>query len=116
MIADDPGVYARLDARGERIACGVTAAAADAGVPVTVNRVGSMLTVFFTAESVTDYATAKRSDTGRFGAFFRAMLDSGVYLPPSQFEAAFLSDALCAADEEHILSAAREAFAQLGRG
>jgi glutamate-1-semialdehyde 2,1-aminomutase len=111
MIAEDPGVYARLDARGERIANGLRAAAESAGVPVTVNRVGSMLTVFFAADPVTDYATAKRSDTARFAAFHRAMLEHGVYLPPSQFETAFLSDALSTADEEQIAAAAREAFA-----
>ena len=110
MIEEDPVVYTRLDRRGEQIANGLRGAASDAGVPVTVNQVGSMLTLFFTDGPVTDYATAKASDTQRFGAFFRAMLDRGVYLAPSQFEAAFLSDAMTDSDAETLLAAARESL------
>ena len=77
---------------------------------VTINRVGSMITVFFCAGPVTDYATAKASDTKRFGRFFHAMLDRGVYLPPAQFEAAFVSLAHGEAEIDQTVAAAAEAF------
>ena len=80
-------------------------------MPVTVNRVGSMLTVFFTAEPVFDYPSAKKADTAKFGRFFHAMLEGGVYLPPSQFESAFVSLAMGDAEVAHVLAAARRAFA-----
>ena len=78
---------------------------------MTANRVGSMFTWFFTAKKVTDWDSAATSDTEAFGRFFRAMMESGVYLPPSQFEAAFLSAAHTDADVEETIAAAREAFA-----
>jgi glutamate-1-semialdehyde 2,1-aminomutase len=79
---------------------------------VTVNRVGSMFTFFFTDCPVTEYESAKRSDTARFGRFWRGMLDRGVYLAPSQFEAAFLSAAHTDEDIQRTIAAAREAFAE----
>jgi len=85
-LKSHPEIYDRLEARAAELC-----AAAPAGV--TVNRVGSMFTFFFTEGPVTDWESAKRCDTARFGEFFRAMFDRGIYLPPSQFEAAFLSDA-----------------------
>lgn len=104
-------LYPRLEALGLRLAEGLRESARNAGVPVIVNQIGSMLTVFFTdAPAVTDYATAKTCDTERFGAWFREMLTRGIYWPPSQFEAAFLSAAMSDADAEHLLSAASEAF------
>ena len=75
------------------------------------NRVGSMLTWFFTAGPVTDWNSASKSDTEAFGRFFRAMLDNGVYLPPSQFEAAFLSAAHTQEDVQRTIAAAKQAFA-----
>jgi glutamate-1-semialdehyde 2,1-aminomutase len=102
--------YERLDQLGRRLAAGLAAAAQSAGVPHQLQRVGSMWTLFFTASAVTDYDSAKASDTTRFGRFFWAMLDRGIYLPCSQFEAAFLS---AAHTEEHIeqtLAAARVAL------
>ncbi len=90
-ILSAPGTYERLESLGARLADGLAAAAAQAGVPSTVNRVGSMLTAFFTDGPVTDYASAVRSDTKRYATFFHGMLVRGVYLAPSQFEAAFLS-------------------------
>ena len=86
-------VYPQLEATAKAVAEGVAAEAARAGVPLTLNRVGSMWTWFFTASPVTNYAQAAASDTAAFGRFHRAMLDRGVWLPPSQFEAAFLSTA-----------------------
>jgi glutamate-1-semialdehyde 2,1-aminomutase len=84
-----------------------------AGVPVTVNRVGSMFTCFFTHDPVTDYASAKRSDTGKFARFFRSLLERGVYFPPSQFEAAFVSTAHSEADVTLTLEAAAEALGEI---
>ena len=78
---------------------------------ITVNRVGSMFTFFFTDQPVTDWESAKLSDTARFGRFFRAMLERGIYLAPSQFEAAFLSAAHSGEDIRKTIAAAREAFA-----
>jgi len=103
--------YSRLDRIGQQLEAGLRAAAADAGVPVQLNRVGSMWTLFFTDTPVTDYDSARTADTKRFGRFFWAMMDRGVYLPCSQFEAAFLSAAMTDADVSRTISAAREALA-----
>jgi glutamate-1-semialdehyde 2,1-aminomutase len=104
-LKQHPEIYDRLERRAGRLC-----ASAPAGV--TVNRVGSMFTFFFTDQPVTDWESAKRSDTARFGRFFRAMLDRGVYLAPSQFEAAFLSAAHTDEDIDRTLAAATEALAQ----
>ncbi|NBC42711.1 glutamate-1-semialdehyde 2,1-aminomutase [Corallococcus exiguus] len=109
-----PGTYARLEQLGLLLEEGFRAEAKAAGVPVTVNRVGSMITVFFTSEPVFDYASAKKADTAKFGRFFHAMLQEGVYLPPSQFEAAFISLAIGEPEVAHVLAAARKAFRALG--
>ena len=108
-----PGVYATLEARGAELERGLEAGAEKAGVPLTVNRVGSMLTGFFCGGAVTDYASAKSADTTRYAKFFHAMLDRGVFLAPSQFEAAFVSLAHSEADLEHAARAAAEALASL---
>lgn len=108
-----PGVYATLEARGAQLERGLEAGAEKAGVPLTVNRVGSMLTGFFCGGAVTDYASAKRADTTRYAKFFHAMLGRGVFLAPSQFEAAFVSLAHSEADLEHAARAAAEALASL---
>jgi glutamate-1-semialdehyde 2,1-aminomutase len=106
-----PSAYERLEAQSAKLAEGLAAAAAEAKVAVQVNRVGSMLTVFFSASPVFDAASARACDTKRFGAFFHALLDGGVYFPPSQFEAAFLSTAHTDDDVEKTLRAAKVAFA-----
>jgi glutamate-1-semialdehyde 2,1-aminomutase len=90
---------------------GVAAAAKGAGVPICHNRVGSMFTWFFQAGPVTNWTSAAKSDTEAFARFFRALLDQGVYLPPSQFEAAFLSTAHTEEDIRKTISAAKQAFA-----
>jgi glutamate-1-semialdehyde 2,1-aminomutase len=112
LLADD-AIYTALDAAAARLEAGLREAAAAAGVPATVNRVGSMLTSFFAEGPVRDYASAKKSDTARYAAFFRSMLDRGVYLAPSQFEAAFLSTAHTEADVEQTVRAARESLAAI---
>jgi len=104
-------VYPQLDRTTIAIAEGVAELAREAGVPMTTNRIGSMFTWFFTNQPVTDFASASRSDTDAFARFHRSMLESGVWLPPSQFEAAFVSTAHTALDVEHILEAAKKALA-----
>lgn len=109
-ILGRPGSYERLEQLSARLAEGLLAAAAAAGVPACVNRVGSMLTLFLTAGPVTDYASAKTSDTARFGHFFRGMRERGVFLPPSQYEAMFVSLAHSDDDIERVIAAAHEAL------
>jgi glutamate-1-semialdehyde 2,1-aminomutase len=103
-------IYPRLDRLSGDLVKGVAAAAKDAGVAVAYNRVGSMFTWFFTVGPITGWNSAAKSDTEAFGRFFRSMLDSGIYLPPSQFEAAFLSAAHTEADIEQTIAAAKQAF------
>ncbi len=109
-LLEEPGTYERLEALSSRLEAGLRRAAATAGATVTINRVGSMITVFFCAGPVVDYATAKTSDTRRFGRFFHEMLKRGVYLPPAQFEAAFVSLAHTETDLDETAAAATEAF------
>jgi glutamate-1-semialdehyde 2,1-aminomutase len=108
-----PGTYARLEQLGARLADGLTEAARAAGHDFTTNRIGSMMTMFFTPEPVTDYASAKRSDTKRFAAFFRGMRERGIFWAPSQFEAAFVSLAHSESEIEEICAAAREVLGAL---
>jgi glutamate-1-semialdehyde 2,1-aminomutase len=108
-----PGLYERLDSLTEKLASGLATEAARAGVALTVNRVGSMFTAFFTPEPVTDYASAKRADTSAYGLFFRFMAEGGVYFPPAQFEAAFVSTSHSEGDVAATLKAAGTAFAGL---
>jgi glutamate-1-semialdehyde 2,1-aminomutase len=104
-------IYPRLDKLAGELVEGVAAAAQEAGVPVSPGRVGSMFTWFFTAGPVTDWNSASKSDTETFGRFFRAMLDNGVYLPPSQYEAGFLSTAHTEEDIHKTIATAKKAFA-----
>ncbi|MDB5349638.1 MAG: glutamate-semialdehyde--aminomutase [Planctomycetota bacterium] len=106
----DRSPYDRLEALSARLAEGLDRAAKDAGVPHVVQRVGSMLTLFFHDGPVENYEDAKRSDTKLFGRFFWEMLARGVYLPCSQFEAAFVSAAHTEADVDHTIEAASEAL------
>jgi glutamate-1-semialdehyde 2,1-aminomutase len=107
------GVYERLEQLGARLEQGMRDAARKAGLPLVVNRVGSMLTGFFCDGQVTDYTSARRADTKRYAAFFHGMLERGVYLAPSQFEAAFVSLAHGDADLDHAARAAAEAMTAL---
>jgi glutamate-1-semialdehyde 2,1-aminomutase len=103
--------YRQLDDMACKLVTGVKQAAKDAGVAMTANRVGSMFTFFFTDRQVKDWASAVTCDTAKFGRFHGAMLDAGVWLPPSQFEAAFLSLAHTQGDIDDTIAAAREALA-----
>ena len=106
VLKNTPDFYGSLNRTAEAFFASLDEALAP--VPHVLNRVGSLGCVFFTAEPVTDYASAQRSDTARFTAYFRKMLDRGVYLAPSQFEAMFLSSAHTPEDLEKTLDAARE--------
>jgi glutamate-1-semialdehyde 2,1-aminomutase len=106
-------IYTRLDKLSGDLVAGVATAAKSAGVATTANRVGSMFTWFFTPGPVTDWDSASRSDTEAFGRFFRNLLDAGVYLPPSQYEAAFLSAAHTEEDIQKTVAAAKQAFAMV---
>jgi glutamate-1-semialdehyde 2,1-aminomutase len=105
------GFYEALEAKTVRLVEGIESAAAERGAPVRVNRVGSMFTVFFTDAVVTDYATARKADTQRHARFFHALLEAGVYFPPSQFEAAFVSEAHDETEIEATIAAVSSAFA-----
>jgi glutamate-1-semialdehyde 2,1-aminomutase len=103
-------VYPQLEATAKAVADGVAAEAAKAGIPLTTNRVGAMWTWFFTPGPVKDYGDAAKSDTAAFGRFHRALLEQGIWLPPSQFEAAFLGTAHGESEVRATITAAREAF------
>jgi glutamate-1-semialdehyde 2,1-aminomutase len=106
-------LYRRLAALGTRLAAGLADAAREAGVPLQVNAVGSILTPFFTDRPVRDYASATSADAGRYARFFRGMLARGVYPPPSQYEAWFLSAAHTARDVDRTIAAARAAMREI---
>jgi glutamate-1-semialdehyde 2,1-aminomutase len=108
-------IYPRLEKLSGDLVQGVADAAKAAGVPLTHNRVGSMFTWFFNPDPVTNWESASKSDTEAFGKFFRVMLDNGVYLPPSQYEAAFMSAAHTEEDIQKSIAAAKEAFAAVRR-
>jgi glutamate-1-semialdehyde 2,1-aminomutase len=110
-LREHKDIYAKLDKLAAEVVAGVSAAAKDAGVSMCNNRVGSMFTWFFAPGPVTDWTSAAKSDTEAFGRFFRSMLESGVYLPPSQFEAAFLGAAHTEHDAQQTVAAAKQAFA-----
>ncbi len=114
LIAREGEIYSGLERVTAAMAEGVAGIAKEAGVAVTTNRVGSMFTWFFTGEPVVDFKSAATSDTVRFGRFHRAMMEAGVWLPPSQYEAAFVSAAHGDAEVALLLDAARGALGQLG--
>ncbi len=103
-------IYPQLERLSTQLVDAVSAAAREAGVPLCANRVGSMFTWFFQTGPVTDWDSAAKSDTEAFGKFFRSMLDSGVYLPPSQYEAAFLGATHSEEDVQRTIAAAQQAF------
>jgi glutamate-1-semialdehyde 2,1-aminomutase len=110
-LRDDPP-YGRLDELGMRLEVGLRTAANDARLAHQIARVGSMLTLFFAAQPVTDWDTASRCDTARFARYFWSMLDRGIYLPCSQYEALFISAAHTDADVDATIAAAQEALAE----
>jgi glutamate-1-semialdehyde 2,1-aminomutase len=109
-VLEETNPYAALDRLAASLADGLSAAAREAGVAIQVSRAGSALTPFFAETMPTDYASAMSADRSRYAAFFRAMLERGVYLPPSQFEAAFVSAAHAESEIERTLAIARDAL------
>jgi len=105
-----PGTYSRLEKQAARLEEGLRNAALACGVPVQVNRAGSMFTVFFTTAPVTDFQSARASDVGRYGRFFHGLLERGVYFAPAQFEACFVSTAHSGRDVDATIRAAAVAF------
>ena len=112
-ILSGEGTYGVLDDLAAKLTDGLATLARRAEVPVQINRVGSMFTMFFSDEPVTDYASAKRADAERYARFFRALLERGVYFPPSQFEACFVSLAHKERDLDATLEVAEAAFGEL---
>ena len=102
--------YERLEAHGKALESGLTSVLAGSAAAARIARVGSMWTLFFTPEPVVDLESVKQSDAAAYGRFFHAMLERGVFLPPSQFEASFISLAHSKADIEHTVNAARESL------
>ena len=112
-LKEHPEIYADLATKGEKLACGLRAAAEEAGVPVAINQIGSLLAPFFTPTEVTTFTDAKGSDVGRYAKYFQAMLERGVALAPAQFEAMFVSEAHGDAELDATLAAARAALRSL---
>ncbi|MGM9649395.1 MAG: glutamate-1-semialdehyde 2,1-aminomutase [Butyricicoccaceae bacterium] len=113
MLNEHPEYYAQISRTAKLVADGMRQAAKDAGVPMVVNQIGSLLCPYFTDAPVENFAAAKSSDLDKFAAYFRAMLKRGVYLAPSQFEAMFVGTAHSDEDIVRTLTAAREALAEL---
>jgi len=109
----DQAAYDRLEALGQRLESGIKSALAATGVAAQLHRVGSAFTLFFSAEPIADFASAKRADTTRYAKFFHAMLDRGFYLPPAQLESGFISLAHKDDDIDAFIAASREALATI---
>jgi glutamate-1-semialdehyde 2,1-aminomutase len=112
-ILRDQDPYAALDSLSQRLAAGLDRAASDSGIPHSITRVGSMLTLFFQSGAVIDWETASQCDTRRFARYFWGLIDRGVYMPCSQFEALFVSTAHTAADIDRTVEAARDVFGEI---
>ncbi|MHB1418634.1 MAG: glutamate-1-semialdehyde 2,1-aminomutase [Bacillota bacterium] len=110
QVLNMPGAYEQLEQKSARLAQGLEEVARAAGAEVVFNRVGAMFSVFFTSQPVVDYTSAITSDTTRFATYFRSMLEQGIYLAPSQFEAGFMSLAHTDQDLEKTVEAAFKAF------
>jgi glutamate-1-semialdehyde 2,1-aminomutase len=113
QLLRQPGVYDELETKSARLDQGLRQAASEAGLELTFNRVGSMLCTFFTNEPVTDFDSASKSDTEQFARYFAGMLQKGVYLAPSQFEAAFMSLVHTDAQIDQTIEAARAVFKEI---
>jgi glutamate-1-semialdehyde 2,1-aminomutase len=113
IIDEDTAFYDRLESLGRDLEVGIRDALAELNIHYTFNRVGSMFTMFFTETAVVDFETAKTSDTGKFAAYFNAMLELGIYLPPSQFEACFISAAHNARDITQTIEAVRNSLSEI---
>ncbi len=110
MLSRKRNIYAQLERKSAKLERGLQAIIDKHSLPLTQNRVGSMFTLFFTKERVVNYETAKTSDTKKFASYFSSMLDDGIYLAPSQFEAAFMWAAHSDSDIDRTISAAEKAL------
>jgi len=108
-----PGIYEELQCNADRFVAGLRQAIAQTHTAARVNAIGSLATLFFTADPVTDYSAAQRSNTQRYAAFFRQMLDRGIFLAPSQFEAAFVSSAHTTEDIDRTVAAAVDSLTEI---
>ena len=111
-----PGFYEGVNAKTQRLAEGLRAGLQESGVPGAVNVAGSLLTIFFSSGAIRNYADAKKSDTTKFAKFFQEMLARGIFLPPSQYEALFVSAAHTEADIERTIQAADESLRAVQAG
>ncbi|MFT4024218.1 MAG: glutamate-1-semialdehyde 2,1-aminomutase [Flavihumibacter sp.] len=112
-LKNNPGIYDELEEKGCLLKEGIDAVLRAAGEPYVINQLGSMISVHFSEQPVTDFATAAAADNAKFGRFFHALLDQGVYLPPSAFESWFLNNALTGSDIDQTLAAIGEAASRL---
>ena len=112
-LLSNPEFYYQLEARSACLEKGIIEAAENNGICIRLSRLGSIFTIFFTTEPVRDYVTACRADVQLYAKFFHQMLSHGIYLPPSQFEAAFVSTAHTDADIQATILGAGEAFCSL---
>ena len=113
ILKNNPQIYQKLEERGKKLQEGFEANIKESGVDAIVNRAGSMLTIFFSKEPVYDYLSAKKCDISNYANYFKSMLQQGIYLPPSQFEAFFISYAHTDADIEQTIKANKEALIRL---
>ena len=113
QLKSDPGIYENLNNISDYIASGLKAQLLDRRLPCSINQVGSMFTLFFTDQPVIDYESAKTSDTTLFGKYFNAMLQRGVYMAPSQFEALFISNAITRSIADRVLEASQSALDEI---
>ena len=112
-LLQKPGFYEQLNDKAANFAGRLEQVASSAGIPTQLNRVGSMMTSFFTEDSVTDYESAMKADTDRYAQHYRQMLENGIYLAPSQFEVAFISAAQSADDLDKTIKMTEWSFKKL---
>jgi glutamate-1-semialdehyde 2,1-aminomutase len=110
-----PGLYERIDTLAKKLVAGLRRALSASAITAQVNSIGSLSTIFFAPQSVTNYSSAKMSDTKLYARFFREMLDRGIFLAPSQFESAFVSAAHTEADVDKTISAVQDALQSIAQ-
>jgi glutamate-1-semialdehyde 2,1-aminomutase len=113
---EQPGFYEQLNRKAEKLVAGLRAVLGKSNLPNRLNAAGSLATLFFATEPVVDFMTAKRSDTARFARFFTEMLNRGMFLAPSQFEAMFVSAAHSEADIDRTIEACRDSLQAISAG